>query len=121
MCFSYICLFVLRVYVFVIFPYSLCRGLAAVCDCGIPWTFLLTFYSEEIRTVIRKSESYPALSKSARNSYPSLLQHSSAKNVALSSTSIKKCTFHSASLIPLLEKSERSDHTKRATDSVKRK
>ena len=22
---------------------SWCRGLAAVCDCGSPWTFLLTF------------------------------------------------------------------------------
>ena len=21
-----------------------CGGLAAVCDCGIPWTFLLTFF-----------------------------------------------------------------------------
>ena len=21
-----------------------CRGFAAVCDCGTPWTFLLTFY-----------------------------------------------------------------------------
>ena len=23
---------------------SWCRGLAAVCDCGTPWTFLLTFF-----------------------------------------------------------------------------
>ena len=23
---------------------SWCRGLAAVCDCGSPWTFLLTFF-----------------------------------------------------------------------------
>ena len=23
---------------------SLCRGLAAVCDIGTPWTFLLTFF-----------------------------------------------------------------------------
>ena len=36
-CFSCICLFVLHVLVIV-----LCRGLAAVCDCGTPWTFLLT-------------------------------------------------------------------------------
>ena len=36
--------FVLRVYVFVFFSSSGCRGLAAVCDCGTPWTFLLTFY-----------------------------------------------------------------------------
>ena len=26
-----------------LFPSSWGRGLAAVCDCGIPWTFLLTF------------------------------------------------------------------------------
>ena len=25
------------------FSSSWCRGLAAVCDCGIPWTFLLIF------------------------------------------------------------------------------
>ena len=24
------------------FPSSWCQGLAAACDCGIPWTFLLT-------------------------------------------------------------------------------
>ena len=23
--------------------FSLCRGMAAVCDCGTPWTFLLFF------------------------------------------------------------------------------
>ena len=40
MCFSCICLFVLYVLVFVIW----CRGLAAVCDCGTLWTFLLTFF-----------------------------------------------------------------------------
>ena len=27
------------------FSSSWCRGLTAVYDCGIPWTFLLTFYS----------------------------------------------------------------------------
>ena len=32
-------LFVLSVF----FSYSWCRGLAAVCDCGTPWTFLLIF------------------------------------------------------------------------------
>ena len=37
-------LFVLHVYVFVLFSSSWCRGLAAVCDCGIFWTFLLTFF-----------------------------------------------------------------------------
>ena len=26
------------------FSSSWCRGLAAVCDCGIPWTFLLTIF-----------------------------------------------------------------------------
>ena len=41
---AFVCLFV-YVLVFVIFLFSLswCRGLAAVCDCGTPWTFLLTF------------------------------------------------------------------------------
>ena len=43
MCFSCICLFVLYVLVFVIFLFLLVRGLAAVCDDGTPWTFLLTF------------------------------------------------------------------------------
>ena len=37
-------MFVLRVYIFLsFFSSSWCRELAAVCDCGIPWTFLLTF------------------------------------------------------------------------------
>ena len=36
-------LFVLYVLVFDNFSSSWCRGLAAVCDCGTPWTFLLTF------------------------------------------------------------------------------
>ena len=45
MCFSCICLCVLYVFVFVIFSSSWCRGLAAVCDCGTPLTFLLTFFS----------------------------------------------------------------------------
>ena len=26
------------------FSSSWCQGLAVVCDCGIPWTFLLTFF-----------------------------------------------------------------------------
>ena len=26
------------------FSSSWCQGLAAVCDCGIPWSFLLTFF-----------------------------------------------------------------------------
>ena len=42
MCFSCICLFVLYGLVFVIFSSSWYRGLAVVCDCGTPWTFLLT-------------------------------------------------------------------------------
>ena len=30
-------------------PFSLplgCRGMAAVCDCGIPWTLLLSFFND---------------------------------------------------------------------------
>ena len=44
MCFSCICLFILYVVVFVIFLTLLVSGLAAVCDRGTPWTFLLTFF-----------------------------------------------------------------------------
>ena len=40
-CFSCICLFVLLLS---FFSSSWCRGLAAVCDCGTPWTFLLTLF-----------------------------------------------------------------------------
>ena len=38
-------LFVLYVLVFFlsVFSSSWCRGVATVCDCGIPWTFVLTF------------------------------------------------------------------------------
>ena len=43
MYFSCICLCVLNMLDFALFSYSSCRGLAAVCDCGTPWTFLLTF------------------------------------------------------------------------------
>ena len=44
MCFSCFCLFVLYMLVFLsFFSSSWCRGLAEVCDCGTPWTFLLTF------------------------------------------------------------------------------
>ena len=28
------------------FSSSWCQGLAAACDCGIPWTFLLTFLNQ---------------------------------------------------------------------------
>ena len=45
MCFSCICLFVLYVLVFVMFLFLLVSGLAAICDCGTPWTFLLTVFS----------------------------------------------------------------------------
>ena len=27
---------------------SWCRGLAAACDCGFPWTFLLIFFNKLI-------------------------------------------------------------------------
>ena len=42
MCFSCICLSVLHVLVFVLFLFLLVSGFAAVCNCGTPWTFLLT-------------------------------------------------------------------------------
>ena len=34
------------------FSSSWCRGLAAVCDCGIPWTFLLTFLVPSVTKLI---------------------------------------------------------------------
>ena len=43
MCFLCICLFVLHSLVFVLLLFLLLSGLAAVSDCGTPWTFLLTF------------------------------------------------------------------------------
>ena len=43
MCFSCICVFALYVLVLSFVPSSWCRWLAAVCDCGILWTFLLFF------------------------------------------------------------------------------
>ena len=39
---TFVCLFCAFMF-FVLFSSSWCRGLAAVCDCGIPWTLLLTF------------------------------------------------------------------------------
>ena len=43
---AFVCLFCMR-YVLSFFSSSGCRGLIAVCDCGTPWTFLLTvlYYS----------------------------------------------------------------------------
>ena len=41
MCFSCICLFTL---ILSFFASSWCRGLAAACDCGTPYSFLLTFF-----------------------------------------------------------------------------
>ena len=48
MCVSCIYLFVLHMLVFVLFSSSWCQGLAAVCDYGTPWTFLLTFLTTTI-------------------------------------------------------------------------
>ena len=56
MCFWCICLFVLYVLVFVIFLFLLDRGLAAVCDCDTPWTFLLTFLKDSNQTIGKTSE-----------------------------------------------------------------
>ena len=38
-------LFVLYMLVLSFLSSSWCRVLAAVCDCGTPWTFLLTFFN----------------------------------------------------------------------------
>ena len=45
MCFLCICccFFILHTLFFSYFSSSLCQGLAVTCDCGTPWTFLLTF------------------------------------------------------------------------------
>ena len=40
---TFVCLFCACMFLS-FFSSSWCRGLAAVCDCGIPWTFLLTFF-----------------------------------------------------------------------------
>ena len=37
---AFVCLFCTRQFVF-FFSYSWFQGLAAACDCGTPWTFLL--------------------------------------------------------------------------------
>ena len=39
---TFVCLFCACMFLS-FFSSSWCRGLAAVCDCSIPWTFLLTF------------------------------------------------------------------------------
>ena len=41
--------------------------------------------AEEVRTVIRKSESYPVLSKNSRKSYPPLSKYASANEAELQS------------------------------------
>ena len=56
MCFSCICLFVLYRLVFVIFSSSWCLGLAVVCDCGTPWTFLLTVLKDSNQTIGKTTE-----------------------------------------------------------------
>ena len=56
MCFSCICLFVLYGLVFVIFSSSWSRGLAVVCDCGTPWTFLLTVLKDSNQTIGKTTE-----------------------------------------------------------------
>ena len=44
---AFVCLFA-RVSFSPLFSSSCCRGLAAVCDCGISWTFLSTFYRRPV-------------------------------------------------------------------------
>ena len=56
MCFSCICLFVLYGLVFVIFSSCWCQGLAVVCDCGTPWTFLLTVLRDSNQTIGKTTE-----------------------------------------------------------------
>ena len=42
--------------VFVIFSFSWCLGLAVVCDCGTPWTFLLTGLKDSTQTIGKTTE-----------------------------------------------------------------
>ena len=49
--FSYVCLICACLDLSVSSSYW-CLGLAAVCDCGTPWTFLLTFYFKYTCSVI---------------------------------------------------------------------
>ena len=42
--------------VFVIFSFSWCLGLAVVCDCGTPWTFLLTGLKDSNQTIGKTTE-----------------------------------------------------------------
>ena len=36
-----------------VFSSSWCLGRAAVCDCGTPWTFLLPFFPEHVKTFVQ--------------------------------------------------------------------
>ena len=38
------------------FSSSWCQGLAATCDCGAPWTFLLTFMAQQERFDVLHNE-----------------------------------------------------------------
>ena len=42
--------------VFVIFSFSWCLGLAVVCDCGTPWTFLLTVLKDSNQAIGKTTE-----------------------------------------------------------------
>ena len=73
-------LFDLCLFGFVGFSSSWCLGRAAVCDCGIPWTFLLSFffYSRHVRETVNgeyysnflRKELRPAM----RKKHPALLK-----------------------------------------------
>ena len=76
--------------------------------------------SEEIRTVIRKSESYPALTKYSRKSYLPLSKCASANKAELQSGNTEKRALQSTSLMPLLRPSEITDKAKRIKCSMKR-
>ena len=76
--------------------------------------------SEEVRTVICKSESYPALSKYSRKSYPPLSKYACGNKVEIQSGSTEKRSLQSTSFMPLLRPSEITDKAKRIKCSVKR-
>ena len=51
--------YVLYVFVFVIFLFFLVSGVAAVCDCGTPWTFVLTFLKIILNNLSRPGMGHP--------------------------------------------------------------
>ena len=50
---------------FIFFSSSWCQGLAAACECGIPWTFLLILYTKKGPSIVQ-----PGILPTGMHSYP---------------------------------------------------